>query len=84
MKNIFKFLLLFILITIFHQSLKAETYYLDFKYIIDTSLAGKKANQALKSELDRGIKKLKSKEQQLQDEEKKIIQQKKNSFPRRI
>ena len=81
MKNIFKFLLLFILITIFHQSLKAETYYLDFKYIIDTSLAGKKANQALKSELDRGIKKLKSKEQQLQDEEKKIIQQKKILSP---
>ena len=81
MKNFIKFSIFFIFIMLNQQILKAETYYLDFKYIIDQSVAGKKTNQALKNELDQGVKKLKTKEQQLQKEEKEIIQQKKLLSP---
>jgi len=52
-------------------------HYLDFKYILNESVAGKKAQNALKSKLDKGFKSLKDKEKKLQDEEKKIIEQKK-------
>ena len=50
---------------------------LDFKYILNESVAGKKAQNFLKNKLDKGIKELKVKEQKLQEEEKQIIQQKK-------
>ena len=52
-------------------------HYLDFKYILNESVAGKKAQNALKNKLDKGFKNLKDKEKKLQDEEKKIIEQKK-------
>ena len=55
--------------------------YLDFKYILNQSDAGKKAQSFLKNKLDKGIKSLKEKEKKLQDEEKKIIQQKKVITP---
>ena len=42
MKNIFKFIALFFLLMSLQQSLKAEVYYLDFKTILDQSVAGKK------------------------------------------
>lgn len=74
MKNFF--IVLFIII-LFNEPLKAETYFLDFKLIINQSDAGKKANQQLKKQLDEGIKKLKDKEKELQKSEKEIIQQKK-------
>ena len=80
MKNFLKFFLLFIFLII-QQPLKAETYYLDFKFILNESIAGKKANEYLKNQLDQGVKKLKSQEQQLQKEEKEIIQQKKILAP---
>ena len=64
-----------------NQTLKAETYFLDFKFILDQSDAGKKANQALKKELNDGVKKLKDRETKLQKEEKYIIQQKKVLSP---
>ena len=74
MKN---FLILLFIIILFNQPLKAETYFLDFKLIINQSDAGKKANELLKKQLDEGIKKLKDKEKELQKSEKEIIQQKK-------
>ena len=52
-------------------------YYVDFKYILNQSSAGKKAQTALKNKLDQGLKKLSEKEKVLLEEEKKIIQQKK-------
>ena len=52
-------------------------YFLDFKYILNESNAGKKAQKFLKNKLEKGIKEQKSKEKKLQEEEKKIIQQKK-------
>ena len=61
--------------------LKAQTNFLDFKFILNESVAGKKANLSLKNELDKSIKKLKDTEKQLQKEEKEIIQQKKILSP---
>ena len=67
-----------ILFLIFQANLSADvSYYLDFKYILNESNAGKKAQVYLKKKLDEGVKALKNKEKALQDEEKKIIKQKK-------
>ena len=52
-------------------------YYLDFKYILNQSEAGKKAQLSLKNKLDNGIKKIQKKEKTIQEEEKNIIKQKK-------
>ena len=52
-------------------------YFLDFKYILNQSDAGKKAQSYLKNKLEKGIENLKVKEKSIQEEEKKIIQQKK-------
>ena len=73
-------LIKFILLTtfLFFSNLHADTpYFIDFKYVLNESTAGKKAQNFLKSKLDKGIKNLKAKENKLQEEEKKIIQQKK-------
>ena len=51
--------------------------YLDFKYILNQSEAGKKAQSFLKNKLETGLKSLKKKEKAIQEEERKIIQQKK-------
>ncbi len=62
----------------FQISLQAEIpHYLDFKYILNESDAGKKAQIYLKKKLDNGIKNIKEKEKKIQEEEKKIIAQKK-------
>ena len=53
------------------------TYFVDFKYILNKSDAGKKAQESLKKKLNDGISSLQSKEKTIQEEEKKIIQQKK-------
>ena len=50
---------------------------MDFKYVLNESKAGKEAQIFLKKKMDNGIKDLKAKEKSIQDEEKKIIQQKK-------
>ncbi len=81
MKYLYKLIFVLFLIIFNNQSLKAETYFLDFKLILDQSDAGKKANQSLKSQLESGVKKLKDREKKLQQEEKKIIQQKKLLSP---
>ena len=52
-------------------------HFIDFKYILNESDAGKKAQTSLKNKLNKGIKNLQDKEKKIQDEEKKIIQQKK-------
>ena len=61
----------------FQTNLFSEIRYVDFKYILNESKAGKEAQNYLKKELENGIKSLKKKEKAIQDEEKKIIQQKK-------
>tara|TARA_B100000963_G_scaffold340935_1_gene340133 strand:+ start:6825 stop:7349 length:525 start_codon:yes stop_codon:yes gene_type:complete len=52
-------------------------YYIDFKYILNSSVAGKKAQDELKKRLEQGVASLEKKEKMIQDEEKKLIQQKK-------
>lgn len=77
MKKIYKLFLLLFLFS-FSTTLNSDVpYYLDFKYILNESEAGKKAQDFLKKKLDNGFKELKNKEKKLQEEEKKIIEQKK-------
>ncbi len=52
-------------------------HYLDFKYILNESIAGKKAQESLKKKLNDGVAALNKKEKNFLEEEKKIIQQKK-------
>ena len=68
---------------VFYQSsiYAGDPHFLDFKYILNNSEAGKKAQTTLKNKLENGIKSLKDKEKKIQDEEKKIIQQKKVLSP---
>ena len=62
----------------FEGNLAADTpFYLDFRFILNESKAGKEAQNYLKKKLDSGIKALQGKEKALQEEEKKLIQQKK-------
>ena len=78
MKKILKLFLLATFILNIQSILLADLpRYLDFKYILNESIAGKKAQNFLKNKLDKGIKELSVKEKKLQEEEKQIIQQKK-------
>ena len=73
-----KLILTSLLVIFFHTNVIADVpYFLDFKFILNESIAGKKAQNFLKNKLDKGIKNLKNTEKKLLEEEKKIIQQKK-------
>jgi len=61
----------------FQVSLFSEIRYVDFKYVLNQSKAGKEAQIYLKKKLENGVKDLKNKEKSVQEEERKIIQQKK-------
>ena len=72
-----KFLIFLIFLFSFNQGVYAELpHYLDFKYILNESTAGKKAQTDLKKKLDNGIKSLNSRKN-LFKRRKKIISQKK-------
>ena len=73
-KNII-YTLFFLIFT--STSFADSTYFVDFKFVLNQSNAGKEAQIFLKNKLDKGIKSLQTKEKQIQEEEKKIIQQKK-------
>ena len=75
------FLTSLLLLLSFQTKLFSEIRYVDFKYVLNESKAGKEAQSYLKKKLDNGIKDLKKKEKSIQDEEKKIIQQKKLISP---
>ena len=66
-----------LLLFIFQVSSFSEIRYVDFKYVLNESKAGKAAQAHLQKKLDNGIKSLQTKEKSIQEEEKKIIQQKK-------
>ena len=51
--------------------------YIDFKYVLNKSDSGKKAQSYLKKKLDSGSKKIQEKEKSIREDEKKLIQQKK-------
>ena len=77
--NIFKKITIsFIILALSSGNLLAEVpHYLDFRYILNESKAGKGAQNFLKNKLDKGVAKLKDTEKKLQEEEKEIIKQKK-------
>ena len=78
MKFYKKITFIWIIFLIFQTNLSADTpHYLDFRYILNQSDAGKKAQTYLKNQLDNGVKALQKKEKAIQEEERKIIQQKK-------
>ena len=73
-----KLAFIFIFFSFLQNTLVADIpYFVDFKYILNKSDAGKKAQTFLKNKLTNGIKNLKKKEKLIQEEEKKIIQKKK-------
>ena len=75
------FLLIIILIISTGQTYADIPRYLDFKYVLNNSQAGKKAQDFLKKKLDNGFAQLKEKEKKIQEEEKRIIAQKKIITP---
>ena len=78
MKKLSKIFLILSFLTLYNQNLSAELpFYLDFKFILNESIAGKKAQKDLKNKLENGLSDLSKKEKNLQSEEKKIIAQKK-------
>ena len=82
MKNLKQILFIILITLVFNSNLYADIpHFLDFKYILNQSDAGKKAQTFLKNKLENGVKQLKNKEKSLQEEEKKIIQQKKIISP---
>ena len=73
-----KIIYIFLISFLFQGNLIADSaYYLDFKFILNESKAGKGAQDFLKNKLDKGIKRLKETEKKIQAEEKEIINQKK-------
>ena len=76
---------IFIIATLlFFYQLPAQsetTRFLDFKFILNQSDAGKKAQDFLKNKLEKGLNSIKKKEEKIVEEEKKIIQQKKIISP---
>ena len=78
-KKIFLILIKFLY---FNSTVYAEIpYFVDFKFILNQSDAGKKAQNFLKNKLETGLKNIKDKQQKIQEEEKKIIEQKKVLSP---
>lgn len=75
MKNFLFIVLVFFLSTSLSQA--DNPFFIDFKYILNESKAGKKAQNSLKTKLENGLNRLKEQEKNIQEEEKKIIQQKK-------
>ena len=81
MKLLLKTSFIFFLLSSFNQAFSDVPYYLDFKYILNSSVAGKKAQDELKKRLEQGVTLLEKKEKTIQEEEKKLIQQKKVISP---
>tara|TARA_B100000676_G_C17557622_1_gene570579 strand:- start:30 stop:551 length:522 start_codon:yes stop_codon:yes gene_type:complete len=76
--KIFRILIFFVAFSILGSNSNADMpHYLDFKFILNNSVAGKKVQDNLQKRLKDGIKSLNTKEKSLQEEEKKMIQQRK-------
>ena len=68
MKFYKKITFIWIIFLIFQTNLSADVpHYLDFKYILNQSDAGKKAQTFLKEKLNSGIKKLQNQEKTIQE-----------------
>ena len=71
------FFILFFTLFLQNNSSADVPSYLDFKYILNSSVAGKKAQNFLKNKLETGLKDISQKEKKILEEEKNIINQKK-------
>ena len=80
-KKFFTFLLIFFGTTNLYADLP---HYIDFKFILNESEAGKKAQDHLKNKFNKGIENIDKKKKSLQEEERKIIDQKKLIKPENI
>ena len=69
MRSIKIILISLLLLFSFQNKLFSEIRYVDFKYVLNESKAGKEAQVYLKKKLDNGVKSLKNKEKTIQDEE---------------
>ena len=70
----FKKLLIILVLIFFQSNLTAEIpHFLDFKFVLNESTAGKKAQTELKNKLQKGIKNIREKEKKLQEERKKLM-----------
>ena len=72
-----KITIIFVLLFVTSNVTADVPYYVDFKYILNQSTAGKKAQSQLKNKLEQGLKKLSEQEKTILKEEKQLIQQKK-------
>ena len=78
MKTHLKILTILIFSLFFNSNLSADIpHFVDFKYILNQSDAGKKAQTFLKEKLNSGIKKLQNQEKTIQEEEKRLFNKKK-------
>tara|TARA_B100000780_G_C21016019_1_gene407042 strand:+ start:403 stop:930 length:528 start_codon:yes stop_codon:yes gene_type:complete len=79
MKNIFKILFVFLILNTFsaQKTLADAVYFIDFKKILNTSDAGKKAQTYLQNKLKSDLDRFKKEEKKLRDDEKQLISQKK-------
>ena len=72
MNKLVKKIIILILLTFYNFNLNAEVpHFIDFKYVLNESTAGKKAQNELKKKLSPGIKKIKEKEKTIKEEKKK-------------
>ena len=72
MNKLVKKIIILILLTFYNFNLNAEVpHFIDFKYVLNESTAGKKAQNELKKKLSTGIKKIKEKEKTIKEEKKK-------------
>ena len=66
MKNLKQILFIILITLVFNSNLYADIpHFLDFKYILNQSDAGKKAQTFLKNKLENGVKQLKNKEKKI-------------------
>ncbi len=77
MKKILLLTFFFVSLLISNSLLAEYPRYIDFKYVLNESVAGKKAQDELKKQYNKSVKNLNNKEKKLQEEEKELIQQKK-------
>ena len=85
MKKYFKaFLLIFFLVTLQNNSYADIPHYIDFKFILNNSVAGKKAQTELKKNYEKNINALMQKEKKNSRGRKKNNSTKKSFIPRWI
>tara|TARA_Y100001970_G_C13804014_1_gene636515 strand:+ start:103 stop:624 length:522 start_codon:yes stop_codon:yes gene_type:complete len=77
MKNLKIITIILVTLSFFSQSLAADVYFVDIKYVLNNSKAGKKAQSFLKKKFDDENEKLKKQSVSLKKEESDLISKKK-------